>query len=291
MYVMVSPFSVSFVILQGSSHREVSVGGSEERILLPSSSNFADKWLNVILDLNGVLCVCEDKRSLPIKREFSAVSPMLVATTIGMKRIVIRPHLKEFLRDLLSFAFVSVWSSMKSSTTKLISEYLFKDLDPPLLIFGQEHCKTLKCKNKCGGLVTVKESGTNKDLFLKPLEKLFMAPTASFSVDNTIIVDDSPVQHVMNELENVVLPDSWSYVGDDANDSFLMDQLLPWIRGFHLARSRGIFNYRRDHNLGRRMLSEDSENTDYEDLVEAIRLSDSYLVALATGMASKTLSR
>ena len=30
MYVMVSPFSVSFVILQGSSHREVSVGGSEE---------------------------------------------------------------------------------------------------------------------------------------------------------------------------------------------------------------------------------------------------------------------
>ena len=39
------------------------------------------------------------------------------------------------------------------------------------------------------------------------------------------------------------------------------------------------------------MLSEDSENTDYEDLVEAIRLSDSYSVALATGMASKTLSR
>ena len=58
---------------------------------------------------------------------------------------------------------------MKSSTTKLISEYLFKDLDPPLLIFGQEQCKTLKCKNKRGGLVTMKEKGTKKDLFLKPL--------------------------------------------------------------------------------------------------------------------------
>ena len=137
----------------------------------------------------------------------------------------------------------------------------------------------------------MKENGTNKDLFLKLLEKLFVAPTASFSADNTIIVDDSPVKHVMNEPENVVLPNSWSYVGDGANDSFLMDQLLPWIRGLHLARSRGIFNYRRDHNLGRRMLLEDSENTDDEDLVEAIRLSDSYSVALATGMASKTLSR
>ena len=39
--------------------------GGDQVESIPSPSRAVNRWLNVILDLNGILCVCEEYRFLP----------------------------------------------------------------------------------------------------------------------------------------------------------------------------------------------------------------------------------
>ena len=48
--------------------------------------------------------------------------------------------------------------------------------------------------------------GTQKELFLKNLDTLFSGYRGIFNSRNTVIVDDTPLKHIMNMYENVVLP-------------------------------------------------------------------------------------
>ena len=40
------------------------IGGINNKVI-PSLSRKNLKWLNVVLDLNGILCVCKEKRLMP----------------------------------------------------------------------------------------------------------------------------------------------------------------------------------------------------------------------------------
>ena len=80
----------------------------------------------------------------------------------------------------------------------------------------------------------MKVKGTHKDIFLKTLSKgLFAKINGKFIKKNTIIIDDSPVKHILNDSENVLFLVSWSSDGARQNDTFLMDKLLPWLRQLH----------------------------------------------------------
>ena len=80
----------------------------------------------------------------------------------------------------------------------------------------------------------MKVKGTHKDIFLKTLSKgLFTKFNGKFRKKNTIIIDVSPVKHILNDSENVLFLVSWSSNGAGQNDSFLMDKLLPWLRQLH----------------------------------------------------------
>jgi hypothetical protein len=58
--------------------------------------------------------------------------------------------------------------------------------------------------------------GTNKDIFLKTLKKyLFYKYGGRYNKENTIVIDDTPVKHILNDPENVVLLESWFYKGLD----------------------------------------------------------------------------
>ena len=59
---------------------------------------------------------------------------------------------------------------MKKTTVKKISKYLFRGGQMPVCILGQDSCKTMKCRDTSGRLVSFKEPGTDKELFLKNLE-------------------------------------------------------------------------------------------------------------------------
>ena len=74
----------------------------------------------------------------------------------------------------------------------------------------------------------MKIKGTHKDIFLKTLSKgLFTKFNGKFRKNNTIIIDHSPVKHILNDLENVLFPMPWSHDGASQNDTFLIDMLLP----------------------------------------------------------------
>ena len=122
-----------------------------------------------------------------------------------------------------------------------------------------------------------KVPGTDKDLFLKNLDRLFKDRRGSFSSDNTVIVDDSPVKHIMNRPHNVILPDSWSYRGNGLRDSFLFDVLLPWFQRLHIARDQGLKAFKENgpRRIGRRMLCDERNRKEYEVLMEVVHASSS----------------
>ena len=81
----------------------------------------AQKWINVVLDLNGTLCVCEDWKSKGLShkklRHFSEPHSAIESALVGPKAVWVRPNCSNFLTELGRFAIISVWSSMKKSTT------------------------------------------------------------------------------------------------------------------------------------------------------------------------------
>ena len=80
----------------------------------------------------------------------------------------------------------------------------------------------------------MKVKGTHKDIFLKTLSKgLFTKFNGKFRKKNTIIIDDSPMKHILNDSKNVLFPVSWSFDGAGQNNTFLMDKLLPWLGQLH----------------------------------------------------------
>lgn len=240
----------------------------------------AEKWLNVVLDLNGVLCVCEDAKykwwAVNIgnaDQPHSATVPAIV----GPKAVFVRPNCTHFLRELALIAHVSIWSSMKMCTVQKIVDYLFVGLDKPRTILGQESCTTLKCEEQ-GRIVTFREPGTTRDLFVKDANNLFNNFEGQFHGDNTVIVDDSPMKHFVNKSENVILPISWSPKGNGPRDSYLDMQLLPWLRRLHLARDEGLICFRKSSagKIGRKMLYEERNRGMYNSLMDAVRVASAY---------------
>ena len=105
----------------------------------------------------------------------------------------------------------------------------------PLNILGQESCIRIRVQDDWGKVLYMKVKGTKKDLFLKTLQKhLFSSFGGRYAAHNTIVVDDSPVKHVLNLLENIILPETWTFVETRQSDTYFMDMLPPWILQLHV---------------------------------------------------------
>ena len=117
---------------------------------------------------------------------------------------------------------------MKLGTTSAIAHYLFRNVTPPKVVHGQEHCKRVITSVSNRESMFLKVKGTDKDVFLKTLSVgLFPKYLDFFTPDNTIIVDDSAYKHVLNNPENVLLADLWTSNSAGANDTFFLFVLLP----------------------------------------------------------------
>ncbi|CAA9589412.1 hypothetical protein AVDCRST_MAG81-4655 [uncultured Synechococcales cyanobacterium] len=235
------------------------------------------RWLNVVFDLNGILCACEEFRFRDSKLRFrndKAPHSSTVPAHVGPKLVWVRPGCNAFLDALSMFATISIWSSMKLSTTCTITQYLFKKAILPKVIHGQEHCKRIATSVTNGVPKFLKVKGTEKDVFLKTLSTgLFSQYRGSFTMENTIIVDDSAYKHVLNNPENVLLADSWSPNGDSANDTFLLGVLLPWLQRLHTSADLGLRSFRLQNPLGRPSLCQDPHCGEYLELTHAIEMS------------------
>jgi hypothetical protein len=206
-------------------------GGISNKVI-PSPSRTNLKWLNVVLDLNGILCVCKEERLMLSGTRYvvgnmphSSNVPPLVAKEV----VFIRPSCRRFLRELGNVADITIWSSMVLATAKSVCDLLFRGLPiKPVNILGQESCERIRVRDTHGKVSFLKVKITEKPVFLKVLRnELFFGFNGRYVEDNTIIVDDSPPKHVLNPFENVILPETWTFAGAGQADTFLMDTLLP----------------------------------------------------------------
>jgi hypothetical protein len=238
-----------------------------------------EKWLNVILDLHGVLCVSEDllydvKTKTIIKRDER--QPKCQDFTIGFRRVTLRPFWKEFLIGLSTVATVSIWSSLEWSYSQKIVDCLFSKLEKPSLVFGEEQCNVLKFETMNGELLNYRVRGTQNDFLYKPLDKLYEFENSIFTEANTIIIDHDPLKHSFNSPDNVVLLDRWSYEGHKASDSLLIVNLLPWIQRLHSFKPAELGDFRKDNIFGNLHLRE-VDSSMYCELENALEVSNRLL--------------
>ena len=89
------------------------------------STNPKPKWLNIVLDINGILYHCMDKkatkRMLFVNSMHQRIYSSTAPTIVGLKAIFMWPSLLEFFTAISKFvARVIIWSSLKKSTIKEI---------------------------------------------------------------------------------------------------------------------------------------------------------------------------
>ena len=190
----------------------------------------SSKWLNIVLNLNGVLCQrverSSTRRHRRTLRDDQHVYSSQIPTLIGPKGMYCRPRVREFLHFISGFAArVVVWSSMKRSTVELIACFLFHDLPSPYAILGQNECTNIDIGD--GQFVF---SFNEKLIFLKIMPQQLFRGSAAFSPftnDNTILIDDSPEKSVYNESRNAIFLESWSR--NELESNYLLDTLAPWL--------------------------------------------------------------
>ena len=200
-------------------------------LLLSIGCRLSSKWLNIVLDLNGILCQCVERSSASrhgrTVHEDQHVYSLQIPTLVDLKGVYYHLRVREFLRFISGFvARVVVWSSMRRSTVELIARFLFHDLPSPYAILDQNECTNIEI----GDGEFIFSFNKNKLIFLKiMLQQLFRVSAAfsPFTNDNTILIDDFPKKSVCNESGNAIFLESWFWNEPESN--YLLDTLAPWL--------------------------------------------------------------
>jgi hypothetical protein len=196
------------------------------------------KWLNIILDINGILCHCMEKAGasrMPFLYDVKqGIHSSTVPTIVGPKAIFTSPGLLEFFTEISKFAArIIIWSLMKRSIVDKIVDYLFCSLPLPFDILGQDSCQ--KTETSRGKYLTV--IGGLKEIFLKNLSEALFVGSTLLDKENTILIDDSPEKCVCNDRGNCLFLKTWTPF--DSTDDFFICTLAPWLLRLHGNCSRG----------------------------------------------------
>ena len=181
-------------------------------------------WLNIVLDINGILSHCVEKAGtnrMPfVYDERQRIHLSTVPTIVGSKNIFTHPGLLELFTKISKFAArIFIWSSMKKSTIDKIVNYLFRGLPLPFDILRQDSCQ--KIETSRGKYLTI--IGGLKEIFLKNLSEALFAGSTLFDKENTILIDDSPKKCVCNDWGNCLFLKTWTPL------DFIICTLAPWL--------------------------------------------------------------
>jgi hypothetical protein len=186
------------------------------------------KWLNVVLDINKILCHCMEKKAVNrmpfVNSVQQGIHSSMVPTIVGPKAVFTRPGLHEFLFVINKFAAkVIIWSSMKKSTVEEIVHYLFRGLLQPFEVLEHDSCRKIEIyRGKY-----LKVIGGSKEIFLKNLSEALFIGSTQLDEENTILIDDSPKKCVYNDRGNCLFLETWNPLG--VADDFLLRILGPWL--------------------------------------------------------------
>jgi hypothetical protein len=158
---------------------------------------------SVVLDLNGVLIY----------------RGVYVA---GRERSVkLRPGCSAFLDWLSSQALVSFWTSIADKNISRVVDVVLQGTS-----LKREGVQVLS-QSDCTRSSYVESSNPHKPFFLKNLN-VFAKLLGLESVEDVLLVDDSPQKNLLNDVHSAVHPPTWS--GDDG-DRFITMHLQPWLEG------------------------------------------------------------
>ena len=188
------------------------------------------KWLNIVLDVNGVLGQCILKFELRTVRRVHEMKDNIFShetlTIVGGKAVYARQNLREFLRQLSNIAVrIVVWTSMVRSNADLVASYLFTGNSRPYRILAQDQCKMIVFPPR-----RLRRPGQTA-IFMKVLLEQLFHESSPFTKENTLLIDDSREKSVSNEQGNTIFQKPWT--DDDENDNVLLGRLLPWLESLH----------------------------------------------------------
>jgi hypothetical protein len=149
------------------------------------------QWLNVILDLNGVLCSCIQKSTMtrrgPQQKPYYAegfLHSTTIPTCIGPKAVYVCPCLAKFIRRVSGFADITAWSSMMQSTASEVIKYLFRKNVQPVAVYRQKSCDTIQVNEG----EELKYPKSDKSVFLKTMSAhMFLGEAFRYNKNNTIL--------------------------------------------------------------------------------------------------------
>ena len=188
------------------------------------------KWLNIVLDVNGVLGQCIPKFELGRVHRVHEMRDNIFShetpTIVGGKAVYARQNLREFLRQLSNIAVrIVVWTSMVRSNADLVASYLFTGNPKPYHILAQDQCKMILVSP--GRLSRLSKAG----IFMKVLSEQLFHESSPFTKENTLLIDDAREKSICNESGNAIFLKPWTH--DDENDNVLLGRLLPWLESLH----------------------------------------------------------
>ena len=202
----------------------------------------------LILDMNGLLL---EKRPSPNGRD------MLYT---------LREDVGEFLEFCFKSFEVAFWSCCNQKNLKSMIQSLKRACTPSLAqqlqrcrTFDQDWCDVVCDSN--GDPVT-----EGPYFFVKPLDTLFDHPNGlkgkGASVENTLLIDDSPYKNVRNGMWSAVHPLPFHIVNEPAGTAWFRHQLIPWLRRLKQSGQTVPRFCKANQGFGqRRLLPDDGEAT------------------------------
>ena len=171
----------------------------------------------LILDMNGLLL---EKRP----------------SSNGRDRLyTLREDVGEFLEFCVKSFEVAIWSCCNEKNLKSMFQSLKRACTPSL--FKQlQRCRTFD-QNWCDVVCNSNRVPVTEGpyFFVKPLDTLFDHPDGlkgtGATVENTLLIDDSPYKNVRNDMWNVVHPSPFHNATEPARTGWFCHQLIPWLCG------------------------------------------------------------
>ena len=171
----------------------------------------------LILDMNGLLL---EKRLSSNGRDWL---------------YTLREDVGEFPEFCVKSFEVAFWSCCNEKNLKSMFQ-LLKHACTPSLSKQLQRCRTFDqdwCDVVCDSYGVHVIEGPY--FFVKPLDTLFDHPDGlkgtRATVENTLLIDDSPYQNVRSDMWNVVHPSSFHSATEPARTAWFRHQMIPWLRG------------------------------------------------------------
>jgi hypothetical protein len=178
------------------------------------------KWLNVVLELNGVLCSIAPMSEAPAQclhfpdPKFPPVLSATVPTIVAERVVYCRPQLVGFIKMLNLVSHIHVWSTLPAKVVHGLCSFLFSKSDVvPQVVLASHQCDNLLLKNYARAMYP----GTTDPLLLKyPRRRLYSRRDVNINDNNLLMIDSNPATCFAVPANNTFFPNPWIHSNPDA---------------------------------------------------------------------------